>query len=130
MMVSSCLVSSLDIVRMENIIQPLLGNQTCDNCDSDTGDSLASYREHSVQYLTYLWILSIISLSTFIKVHYLYKVSIRAVNGTSRSFTATCRFSVVFNRYLTVRALVCAFNKEKALVRASSVIIKSSRILV
>ena len=89
MMVSSCLVSSLDIVRMENIIQPLLGNQTCDNCDSDTGDSLAIYREHSVQYLTYLWILSIISLSTFIKVHYLYKVSIRAVNGTSRSFTAT-----------------------------------------
>ena len=76
MMVFSCLVSSLDIVRMENMIQPLPGNQTCDNCDTgDSSDSLASYREHSVQYLTYLWILSIISLSTFIKVHYLYKVS-------------------------------------------------------
>ena len=75
MMVFSCLVSSLDIVRMENMIQPLPGNQTCDNCDTGDRSSLASYREHSVQYLTYLWILSIISLSTFIKVHYLYKVS-------------------------------------------------------
>ena len=61
-MVIAQLLSSLDILR--SLRQP--GSQD-------------SYIIHSSQYLGYIWIISIISLSTFIKLHYLYKAILLAV---------------------------------------------------
>ena len=67
MMVFSCLVSSLDIARM-----PLSLSSNSTNL-TETEALLETYRQSSIQFLMYIWILSIISLSTFIKVHYLHK---------------------------------------------------------
>ena len=61
-MVIAQLLSSLDILR--SLREP--GSQD-------------SYIIHSSQYLGYIWIISIISLSTFIKLHYLYKAILLAV---------------------------------------------------
>ena len=61
-MVLAQLLSSLDILRL--VRQPA---------------SQDSYIIHSSQYLGYIWIISIISLSTFIKLHYLYKAILLAV---------------------------------------------------
>ena len=55
-MVVAQLISSMDIVRAVY-----------------RADSQDPYILHSSQYLGYIWIISIISLSTFIKLHYLYK---------------------------------------------------------
>ena len=61
-MVLAQLISSLDILR---VLQ-----------QSDSSDP---YIIHSSKYLGYIWIISIISLSTFIKLHYLYKAILLAV---------------------------------------------------
>ena len=72
-MVFSCVLSSVDIVQMvRHHHQPSIINSSSKN--SSTGEEHPDERiSHSIQYLTYIWIVSIISLSTFIKVHYLYK---------------------------------------------------------
>ena len=67
MMVFSCLISSLDIARI-----PLSHSSNSTNL-TETEAVLDTYRQSSIQFLMYIWILSIISLSTFIKVHYLHK---------------------------------------------------------
>ena len=67
MMVFSCLVSSLDIARI-----PLSHSSNSTNL-TESEAVLDTYRQSSIQFLMYIWILSIISLSTFIKVHYLHK---------------------------------------------------------
>ena len=69
MMVFSCIVSALDIVRIPS---SLPSNSTIINM-TETEARLTSYRQRTIQFLMYIWILSIISLSTFIKVHYLHK---------------------------------------------------------
>lgn len=61
-MVVAQLLSSLDILR-----------------SLQQSESPDSYIIHSSQYLGYIWIISIISLSTFIKLHYLYKAILLAV---------------------------------------------------
>ena len=61
-MVIAQLLSSLDILRL--LHQP--GSQD-------------SYIIQSSQYMGHIWIISIISLSTFIKLHYLYKAILLAV---------------------------------------------------
>ena len=67
MMVFSCLVSSLDIARIPSSLSSNSTNTT------ETEARLTTYRQSSIRFLMYIWILSIISLSTFIKVHYLHK---------------------------------------------------------
>lgn len=66
MMVGACTVSSLDIVR--ELQHEYEGEESQD-----------LYIRHSSQYLGYIWIVSIISLSTFIKLHYLYKAILLSV---------------------------------------------------
>ena len=61
-MVLAQLLSSLDILR-----------------SLQQSDSSDSYIIHSSKYLGYIWIISIISLSTFIKLHYLYKAILLGV---------------------------------------------------
>ena len=66
MMVGACIISSLDILRVI----------TAKRFSQETDES---YVIHSAQYLGYWWIISIISLSTFIKLHYLYKAILLSV---------------------------------------------------
>ena len=66
MMLGACTVSSLDIVR-----------ELQHEYQSEESQDL--YIRHSSQYLGYIWIVSIISLSTFIKLHYLYKAILLSV---------------------------------------------------
>ena len=71
-MVFSCVLSSVDIVQMVRH-----HHQPSSNSSSNTSSTGEEHPDenisHSIQYLSYIWIVSIISLSTFIKVHYLYK---------------------------------------------------------
>ena len=60
---------SLDLVRLSSAGQS--GNQTGGG-GPDRGEQ-AQYREETTQYLILVWIVSIISLSAFIRLYYLYK---------------------------------------------------------
>ena len=70
MMVGACIISSLDILRL------IMFSRRTGDVRSDGQESQDSYIIHSAQFLGYIWIISILSLSTFIKLHYLYKAEL------------------------------------------------------
>ena len=71
-MIFACVLSSIDIVQMVQQINNLSVNSSRNLSEAETHDPDERI-SHCIQYLSYIWIVSIISLSTFIKVHYLYK---------------------------------------------------------
>ena len=76
MMVLCCSISSLDIVR---IPEPIINNSSSSFIDLE---DRSSYKSQSIQYLIHVWTVSIISLSTFIKLHYLYKTVMLTITFT------------------------------------------------
>lgn len=78
MMVLCCSISSLDIAR---IPEPIIDNSNSSQGFIDPEDR-SSYKSQSIQYLIHVWTVSIISLSTFIKLHYLYKTVMLTITFT------------------------------------------------